>query len=313
MVLTPAQQSENAETEANGYGRRWLTSQTGNVWSQYQQPAPNAAFANRGTQAVQPSAGVLVNLPTPSARMGAGNTANRLSTIFGQPSPADAAPTTISRSQPQAELITGANATRTANTAANKQSLSDWMKDYLATKPAVQANANQEAQAIGQVYDTGPAGMRATLAGISRGRQAATNQAASQAIAQAGRRNSLLRMQTGNGSYADRLYGADVSRLATAAAGARYDQDRNDYLTVLGAQQSNAGRRSSLLNSALDYGLQPIDVNNRFESADIGLNSSLGGLEQQNVYAYDTPATRLARRAQLEDMVTAYDTRGSLR
>lgn len=339
MVLTPDQVSANALTDSNGYGQSFSVAPNGAVTSAFAQPrfsaaggvsqaqqvanlasiygAPPAPTRDKWGQPIgspPPSTvpkytwinGQMVPVGSPAANTGA--VTSRVNSILSQPSPADTAPTTMPKSAAQASLIAGANTDRTANAAANKQSLGDWLTDYLKAKPTVQANAGQEANAVGAVYDTGQNGMLAQLAAINRGQRSATNTQAQQALAQAGRRNSLLRMGSGNSAYADRTYGADAANIAAGAQQQYYNQGRSDYLTTLQAQQANLGRRNQVLQSALDFGLQPMSVRNQSEQANLGLDANLGGLEQSNVYQYDTPATRLARRQQLLDELNSYDT-----
>lgn len=230
----------------------------------------------------------------PVVRAALQNTFNQVSGLVNQP--LQQGLQTITKNQGQADLIAGDQAQFGGDVAAGKnQSLTDFVKESLATRPQATADLDQESGAINQVFD--PNGLQKDLAGLSGQRTALLRQAAQQAIARASRSNNLSRMTGGNSSYLDRAYAQSLGNILTnqAVQGNAQDQANLQYLTNtrLGA----AGQRQGLLNQYLQSGLMPYQAINQAQAGDLSNIGTIGGLENQNTYYnYIDPNQAVANR-----------------
>lgn len=190
-----------------------------------------------------------------------------------------------------ASVQTGIGQAQTTNAAADAtaaKSLSDWTKEFLASRPRAQQFADEETAAIGSVYGTGAGSTQGNLARIRNNARLALRDQTEAAIRRAGRTNSLRRLSRGgvNSSYLDRAYGQDLQRIMSQGATQDADREREDLLYLEGQRTGRAGTRQQLMDRLLERNLMPASVESGMQSDRIGRLGGIANLEYgNNVYA----------------------------
>lgn len=205
------------------------------------------------------------------------------------------------RSVPQSDRLAGLYKSYDTNKTTDTNSLADYTKNLLATDPTAKSNTDQETGALGDFYNGAIQGHLDTLANNA---SAANNAAVQRAIGQAGRQNALYRMANGDSSYADRNYADVAAGYANQNAVRDADLRRQNYLQVLAGQQSNLGKRNTLLDSYLQRSLLPSQAGHQLLSSESNDLSGLGYLDSANTqYSMPTyappPAAAPSRMSQM--------------
>lgn len=216
-----------------------------------------------------------------------------LRTLFSaqQPTPMFAS----QRSPAVQQAVNGAFATQAATQGNAQQSLTDFTKQFIESRPKVDQYGQEEQDSISQIYGSGPGSVQTQLADLNRQRQAATNQAAAAAMSRAGRANSVRRLTGGNSSYLDRLYAQDLSGIATGAAGQYADQGRADLQYLTGQRAGNVGRRQQIIDSILNRNMGPADAAAHIQNQNVDAIGALANLEYGN-HNYTAPEDAYSKR-----------------
>jgi hypothetical protein len=225
--------------------------------------------------------------------------------------PATLAPARITATTRNPGQATKINALGQQVDTANKvatTSLTDFVKQQLANRPAAQLAAQQEADAAGAYYRTGPGSVQDQLARQSIASKAAINNSVRQAMNLARRGDSMRRMTSGNNSYNDAVYGDVTGRIAADSARKKAEIDRQNLLYLLEGKKGMTGVRSKILEDLARRELAPADAYRTDASQRSALLSSLLNLEDQNtIYEKDDPETRLLKKLGLISGLTEVD------
>lgn len=190
----------------------------------------------------------------------------------------------------------------------SRQSFADFTKNFLATQPQVKQALDQESGAIGEIYDSGPSGLKGQLDKIARDRAIAVRQAAQRSIGNVVRNNNLSRLTSGDSSYLDQQLLDTVSGVNVDEARQRADLDRSNLLGVKDAQTRMAGVRQKLVDDYVRRMLLPIEARQRMGAGEINQLGSLGQLDAANTfYQMDNPEMLLARKLGLLGDATQLD------
>lgn len=226
--------------------------------------------------------------------------------LFGQNPGATSLSAPLFASQKSAQVASALGSAftdRAANQAAAKQTLTDFTKEFIASRPQVQQAANQEMGSIDSMYGSGPGSVQAQLHALNLQQQASINQAAQSAMARAGRANSMRRLQSPNSSYLDHLYGQDLRNVAVNAAGHGAEQGRADLQYLNSNRQGLVGRRQQIIDSVLNRGFAPMNAANQVETNNLGQIGGLAGLEYGN-NVYSAPEDAYTKRLNfIQDMI----------
>lgn len=202
--------------------------------------------------------------------------------------------TAIPRSTNQGSAISTAFQTQTGNQAAANQTVADFTRNFLAQRPQMKAYTDEENNAIGRFYGTGPNSVVGDLAAIERRRGQAVNSAAQSAVARAMRQNKSMRRNTGNNSYNDQAYAQILGDIAANTASEQAANDASNYRWTVGQQPALAGARSRLITDLLNRDTAPADLGLRYQAGNLSNLNSLASLEDRNTI-YDDSALRRAQ------------------
>lgn len=188
------------------------------------------------------------------------------------------------------------------------QSFSDFTKNWMAGQGQADATAQTQADALNNAFDTSGNGLQARLNAIAAAQAVGTTQDANRAMQNAMVRNNASRVVAGDSSYLDAMLNNQVGAIAQQAAARKADQDRNNILTVLAAQQANAGRGQQLLDAATMRRLYPTQVQQQISANQLAQLGQLGNMDlANNFYTLDTPEQALARQLGLLGSLSQID------
>lgn len=185
------------------------------------------------------------------------------------------------------------------DSAANRESLADFTKNYYGSDPAAKAFTDEETGAIGNIYRdaSDPRSMAFNLATLRKQKQLATDRLTQQALHEAIGQSKLNSLMGVNDSSVDQRLLDATGRIATNSAATSADQARADYMATIGAQTSMAGRRGALLDDYLKRGLVPIDARMKMGASELSQLGQIGQMTNaNNVYTMDSPDMALMRK-----------------
>lgn len=173
--------------------------------------------------------------------------------------------------------------TRGTNAANEAKSLTDFTRQYLASRPTAKSFTDSDTAAIGKFYGSGPGSAQYDLAQIDRQRAAAINAGAASAIRRAARANSVRRMNTGNNSATDRAYAQMLGNIGAQTAMDRTANDASNYRYVADNAKNLTGTRQKLLNDLLMRDFQPLNLANQYEQNNLATLGTLGSLDDSEI------------------------------
>lgn len=207
-----------------------------------------------------------------------------------------------------ASRITGAMQRFDQDVNDSRQSFADFTKSFLETTPQMKAAMDQEAEYVGNVYDTGPGGLQAQLKRINDQRRIAQTQGAQRSIGSAMRNNNLSRMLSGDSSYLDQQLMDTVAGVNVNAAREASDLDRSNLLTMADARTRLMGARGNAMDAFTRRMLLPNEARARMGADELGRLGTIGAMDAANTfYNVDNPEMLLARRLGLLQGVSGLD------
>lgn len=203
------------------------------------------------------------------------------------------------KDQEQQDRISAAGGRFNADVTANRQSLEDFTKNYLAANGQAKNYTDQETNAIGNIYGQAndPNSMAYNLAKIRKDKELAMNREAQNTLRSAMARSKMNSLMGVNDSSVDAAMADAASRIGASTAGNIADQNRNDYMSVMGAQTSMAGRRGALLDDYLKRSLVPANMRMQMGAGELGQLGQIGQMNNaNNVYTMDSQDQMLSRK-----------------
>lgn len=200
-----------------------------------------------------------------------------------------------------AEVQTGVAQAYKTNAATNdtaRKSLTDWTREFLASRPRAQQYADEETGAIGRLYGSGSDSTGGALERIRRNARLALRDQTEAAYRRAGRTNSLRRLGAGgvNSSYLDRAYAQDMGRIASEGALRDADRERSDLMYLEDRRLGQVGNRQQLMDRLLERNLLPVSVASGVQGDEVNRLGQIAGLDYGNndyIPAEDAYARRI--------------------
>lgn len=193
-----------------------------------------------------------------------------------------------------------------------RQSFTDFTRAFREAQPQAQQFFDEEAGAIGRVYDQGPAGVQGQLNRLSAQRQAAITTQAQRAMRNALASTNAGRMLTGDSGYLDAVLADATGNIGAQAARERFDLDRLNLLGVTDMQTRLGGRRGTLQDAMLSRGLLPIEAQQRLAGNELAQLAGLSNLTNSNTFFnLDSPEQMLARQLGLLGQTAQIDDRNN--
>ncbi len=186
------------------------------------------------------------------------------------------------RSEGVAAQMPSMFATRSSNATGSTQSLADWTKEFLGSRPRAKKFADEEMTSIGRLYGSGAGSLQGDLSNLRSNRSAAIRDLTESAMRRAGRADSLRRMTGGNNSYNDQLYAQQLGEIAASTAASDSDQARDDLFYLDQARRGSVGARGALLDQNLNRDLLPARMSNEFETMNLDRLGQLSSIDQGN-------------------------------
>lgn len=181
----------------------------------------------------------------------------------------------------------------------NAQSIRDFTTSWMAAQPAATATANQEAGAVGRLYDGGYAG---DLAENRRETGILTTQNLMRRLGQisaAGNLGELSRGGVTNSFDQANLLG-EAARASLARDLEFQGQERADIADVMNRQTGAAGLRQRLIDAVLQRPLVPIQAGQATSAADLSRLSGVSNLIMgNNVFTPQSQAQLIQQMQQL--------------
>jgi hypothetical protein len=185
------------------------------------------------------------------------------------------------------------------NQAANKGTLTQFVKDAYAGQAENKKALDQESEFLKGIFDD--TGVVNELANSRAQRRAGVMMATKMAMDRAQRDNNVARMMRGgNSSYLDRAYGSELARIAAQAAIQDADLMRDDIRYVQGERTGALGARDRLLQNYLQTSALPYRFQQEMFGNDLNSAQGLAALENQNTI-YETPEQRLMREIRMAE------------
>lgn len=216
--------------------------------------------------------------------------------------------TATPRSLTQQKNVQGLQGSFDQSKPAKQQSLTEFTREFLASRPGAKQALNQETQSINRVFESGPGSFEYDLDRNRRQQDAAVNMAAQRAMEQARLQNNIARMTSGNNSYLDRAYADAVAQIMVNQALQSGQLDRQNLMDVQNLRQNNLGRRADLTRGFVNDSLLPYTVNNQLMLQDADVIRTLGEMDRSNtIYDVLTPEQQVAQRMGIVDSVMDLD------
>lgn len=186
------------------------------------------------------------------------------------------------RSMPVQNAVNTAYGARSTNQAVGNQSLTDWTKEFIASRKPSAQFAGEETGAISRFYGSGPDSVGGDLSRIRNNQAASLRDLTEQAYRRAGRDNSLRRMGRQPSSYLDNLHAQQFAGIAAQGAYRQGDQERADLAYVNSARTGMAGQRQNILDQQLNQNLLPYQTASQFEGDGLNRLGQLANLDYGN-------------------------------
>lgn len=291
--------------------------QKAGIWQDNQNAAavgnPGVANLGVGAGASNPSVAgnpfsTLRNPKNPALDAATGNLLSQITGLSANPKDNQNIVKTSIKSPEMQTRINAAGKNLDADVTNNNATLKDFVTAWMGGQGTAKANAQQEANAIGQIYDTGANGLQAMLDKIAAQRNIAATQVAQNAILQAVTRNNGARLGGPSSSYLDAMLGSQVGDIAAQVAKENADLNRTNLLAVTDARTGAAGKRNALLDAAIQRMLTPVQMTQANDAANMASLGTLLNLDAANKYTeIDSPEKMLARRLGLLRDINALD------